>query len=163
MKGIKILAASVLIMLPAAVVSVVVSAAGLAVPHGYRATVIPAAPAEVRRIKPGNRVDMLVTITQSQAIGPTTATLFKNVLVLDLEYKGGVSNLALALNPNEAQYAILSLSDKCRVNFIIRAKGDQELHSMEMASFKRLFGPRGPETAPEEKYGIYVRPVPPGK
>ncbi|MBI5743287.1 MAG: hypothetical protein HY952_01935 [Elusimicrobia bacterium] len=164
MKTMRMVISAALVLLPAAVVSAVffgqtVHAAGLAVPVGYRATVIPAAPAEVRRIKPGDRVDMLVTLTQSQDIGMTTASLLQSVLVLDVEYKSGISNLVLALNPNEAQFAMLSLSDKCRVNFVIRAKGDEELHPMEIASFKRLFG-RTPEAAADEKKAVATPETP---
>lgn len=121
------------------------SASGIQIPSGYRATVMTALPAELTQIKPGDRVDVLVTI-HFQNAEPNTLTILQNVLVLDTVGKAGISGLVLALNPNEAQYALLAQSDKLRVNFIVRGKGDTELHPIAIATFKRLFG-----GFPEEK------------
>lgn len=52
--------------------------------------------------------------------------------------KDGLHAVVLALNPNEAQYAMLSLTEGCRIHFTIRGKGDTEMHPMEIASFMKL-------------------------
>lgn len=126
-------------------------AAEPAVPLGYRAVVLPVAAAELAFIKPGSRLDMTVTFSallKDDRKEQVTATILQNVLVLDTLDKGGVRALVLALNPNEAQYANLSMSEGYRINFTIRNPGDLELHPMEIASFRRLI--RG---GPEEKSG----------
>jgi Flp pilus assembly protein CpaB len=109
------------------------------VPPGYRATVVPADKAEFLFIKPGDRLDMLVTFDaqmKDNSKEKVTASILQNVLVLDTVCKGGVYAVVLALNPNEAQYAMLSLG--YQVHFTIRGKGDTEMHPMEIASFRRL-------------------------
>lgn len=109
------------------------------VPPGYRATVVQADKAEFLFIKPGDRLDMLVTfdaVMKDNSKEKVTASILQNVLVLDTVSKDGVNAVVLALNPNEAQYAMLSLG--YQVHFTIRGKGDTELHPMEIASFKRL-------------------------
>lgn len=114
-------------------------AAEMQVPPGYRATVVPAEKAELIFIKPGDRLDMLVTFDALMKDGTkekVTASILQNVLVLDTVNKDGVRAVVLALNPNEAQYAMLSLN--YQVHFTVRGKGDTELHPMEIASFKRL-------------------------
>lgn len=116
-------------------------AAELDVPLGYRAVVMPVSKAEFLFIKPGSRLDMTVTFTavmKDDRKELITATMLQNLLVLDTVDKGGVRAVVLALNPNEAQYAELSLSEGYRINFTVRAKGDMELHPMEIASFRRL-------------------------
>ena len=45
--------------------------------------------------------------------------------------------IVLLVNPNEAQYAALSLAQG-QVSLSLRTEGDKELHPMEIASFKRL-------------------------
>ncbi len=137
MKNVKILGLAALLMAGAAGLF----AAELAVPPGYRAVVVPAEKAELMFIKPGGRVDMMVTfkaIMNDERKENVTATLLQNVLVLDTVDKDGVRAAVLALNPNEAQYAMLSLGGNCQVHFSVRGKGDTEMHPMEIASFKRL-------------------------
>ncbi len=123
--------------------------AALNVPPGYRATVVPAGRAELYFIKPGNHLDMTVTFKAMMRDGaqPVTATILQDVLVLDTLDKDGMHAVLLALNPNEAQYAMLSLTEGYRINFTIRGKGDVELHPMEIASFQRLYSD-GPDKAP---------------
>ena len=114
-------------------------AAELAVPPGYRATVVPAEKAELLFIKPGDRLDMLVTfdaVMKDDRKEKVTASILQNVLVLDTAIKDGVCAGVVALNPNEAQYAMLSLA--YQVHFTIRGKDDMALHPMEIATFKRL-------------------------
>ena len=117
-------------------------AAELAVPPGYRATVVPTERVELHYIKPGDRLDMTVTFDAVMKDGTQTltATILQNVLVLDTVDKGDLHGVVLALNPNEAQYAMLSLKKNYRINFTIRGRGDMEMHPMEMAAFQKLFG-----------------------
>ena len=130
----------------------VVSAAEYKVPKGYRATVVTVPLAEVMQVKSGDRVDVLVTMSPGPAKGLITATILQNVLVLDTVNKAGISSVVLALNPNEAEYAVLGLSDKYRINIIIRGKDDIEMHPMEVATFRRLFfGNASDEKTPEKE------------
>lgn len=117
-------------------------AAKLNVPPGYRATVVPTERVELHYIKPGDRLDMTVTFDAVMKDGTQTltATILQNVLVLATVDKGDLHGVVLALNPNEAQYAMLSLKKNYRINFTIRGKGDMEMHPMEMAAFQKLFG-----------------------
>ena len=139
--------------------------AGLSVkvPPGYRGCVLPLENDLLRLIKPGDRVDILVTfdaVMGDNRKEKVTATILQNVLVLGVgsnlgqglsgaQAKGKAAaetadqafsekaGLSLALNPNEAQYLALS-SKQGEVAVIVRGLGDVELHPMEIASFKRL-------------------------
>lgn len=127
------------------------------VPPGYRATVVQADKAEFLFIKPGDRLDMLVTFDaqmKDNSKEKVTASILQNVLVLDTVCKDGIYAVVLALNPNEAQYAMLSYA--YQIHFTIRGKGDVEMHPMEIASFKRLI--RGDK---EEKGGNREAPEKP--
>ncbi len=129
-------------------------AAELAVPPGYRASVVPVSQADLAFIKPGSRLDVTVTFSallKDERKELVTATILQNVLVLDTLDKGGVRALVLALNPNEAQYMNLSMSEGYRINFAIRGKGDTEMHPMEIASFRRLIRGGSEEKAEEKK------------
>lgn len=131
------------ILLTAAVLAVCAGAgyaAGVKVPEGYRATVVPAERAELHFIKPGDRLDMTVTfaaLMKDDRKETVTATILQNVLVLGVVDKGDLHAVVLALNPNEAQYLALSMKQG-EVAVIVRGLGDVELHPMEIASFKRL-------------------------
>jgi len=139
--------------------------AGLSVkvPPGYRGCVLPLENDLLRLIKPGDRVDILVTfdaVMGDNRKEKVTATILQNVLVLGVgsNLGQGLSGsqakakaaaeaadqafsekaaLSLALNPNEAQYLALSIKQGT-VDVIVRGLGDVELHPMEIASFKRL-------------------------
>lgn len=139
--------------------------AGLSVkvPPGYRGCVLPLESDLLRLIKPGDRVDILVTfdaVMGDNRKEKVTATILQNVLVLGVGSNLGQglsgaqakskeaaeaadkafsekSALSLALNPNEAQYLALS-GKQGEVTVIVRGLGDVELHPMEIASFKRL-------------------------
>ena len=115
-------------------------------------------------IKPGDRVDVLVTFEAVMADGRkerVTATILQNVLVIavgtnlgqgmnakqakaatDKEDKTAAFSvkamIALALNPNEAQYLSLAIKQG-DTTVILRGLGDVEMHPMEMASFRKLF------------------------
>ncbi len=139
--------------------------AGLSVkvPPGYRGCVLPLENDLLRLVKPGDRVDILVTfdaVMGDNRKEKVTATILQNVLVLGVgsNLGQGLSSaqakskskeeaadqsfsdkmgLSLALNPNEAQYLSLS-QEQGKVYVVVRGLGDVELHPMEIASFKRL-------------------------
>ncbi|MEA3306449.1 MAG: Flp pilus assembly protein CpaB [Elusimicrobiota bacterium] len=140
--------------------------AGLSVkvPPGYRGCVLPMGNEVLKLIKPGDRIDVLVTFSAkmggSSKGSNVTATILQNVLVLGVGGnlgQGMSSNqakskaaqeseaqafsekgvLSLALNPQESQYLYLSRKQG-DVSIIVRGLGDVEIHPMEIASFKRL-------------------------
>jgi len=139
--------------------------AGLSVkvPPGYRGCVLPLDNELMRLIKPGDRIDVLVTfdaVMGDNRKEKVTATILQNVLVLGVgtNLGQGMSSIqakakdaqvsadqafsdkgvmSLALNPDEAQF--LSLCQvQGNVTVIVRGLGDVELHPMAIASFKRL-------------------------
>jgi len=87
---------------------------------------------------------MLVTfeaILGSGSKETVTATMLQNVVVLKVtrpEIPGGEGVVQLLCNPNEAQYAALSLAQGKTINFVRRAPGDFEMRPMEIASFRKL-------------------------
>jgi len=111
-----------------------------AVPNGYRAVTLPVAGHQLAYVKPGDRIDVMVTF---EALEPknkkeeVTATILQNVVVLNVDRSDGL--LDLILNPNEAQYAVLALEGKNTVWIERRAEGDIDMKPMEMASFRKLF------------------------
>jgi len=140
--------------------------AGLSVkiPPGYRGAILGIDNELKPLIKPGDRVDVLVTFEAMMADGrkeKVTATILQNVLVLavgtnlgqgmnakqakaaaDKEDKSAAFSekamVALALNPNEAQYLSLAMKQG-DTTVVLRGLGDVEMHPMEMASFRKLF------------------------
>jgi pilus assembly protein CpaB len=139
--------------------------AGLSVkvPPGYRGAILGVSNDLLHLIKPGDRVDVLVTFDAQfqDRKEKVTATILQNVLVLGVagdlgqgmnardagnmekaeENNAGFSDkgvLSLALNPREAQY--LALSERLgETTVVVRGLGDLEMHPMEMASFRKLF------------------------
>ncbi|MBI3552367.1 MAG: Flp pilus assembly protein CpaB [Elusimicrobia bacterium] len=140
--------------------------AGLSVkiPPGYRGAIVPIDPEMKPLIKPGDRVDILVTFDAVMADNrkeKVTATILQNVLVIavgtnmgqgmnakqfktsgEKEEKAAAfsekSMVSVALNPNEAQYLALAMKQG-DLTVIMRGLGDSEMHPMEMASFRKLF------------------------
>ena len=140
--------------------------AGLSVkiPPGYRGAVLNVEPELKALIKPGDRVDVLVTFDAQMADNrkeKVTATILQNVLVIAVGTNMGMgmnakqfndkqqkeektaafsekSMVSLALNPNEAQYLALAVKQG-DTTVIMRGLGDVEMHPMEMASFRKLF------------------------
>ncbi|MBI4387126.1 MAG: Flp pilus assembly protein CpaB [Elusimicrobia bacterium] len=134
------------------------------VPPGYRGAVIPVDTDLMQLVKPGDRVDVLVSFDALMADNrkeKVTATILQNVLVLGVgqnlgqgltakqfQQKSGVEAqasafsekgiLSVALNPTEAQYLFLAMGQGS-VSVILRGLGDLEMHPMEMASFRKLF------------------------
>ncbi|MDQ7773832.1 MAG: RcpC/CpaB family pilus assembly protein [Elusimicrobiales bacterium] len=118
-------------------------AAGTVAP-GYRGTAIPVGGDQLMYVKKGDRVDVLVTFDakmEKDVKETVTATILQNVVVLNVEKPASPEEpgvIELLLNPNEAQYAALSVAQGKKVHVTVRAPGDLELHPMEMASFRRL-------------------------
>jgi pilus assembly protein CpaB len=134
------------------------------IPPGYRGAMLPIEPEMKALIKPGDRVDVLVTFDAMMNDGrkeKVTATILQNVLIIAVgtnlgqgmnakqfknaaaaeEKSSGMaekSTVSLALNPNEAQYLALALKQG-DPTVIMRGLGDVEMHPMEMASFRKLF------------------------
>jgi len=70
-----------------------------------------------------------------------TATMLQNVVVLKVtrpDTVGGNGVVQLLCNPNEAQYAALSLAQGKTINLVRRAPGDLEMRPMEIASLRKL-------------------------
>ncbi|MFA6028236.1 MAG: RcpC/CpaB family pilus assembly protein [Elusimicrobiota bacterium] len=112
---------------------------------GYRGVALPISSNQVVFLKKGDRVDVLVTFDAKMADDrkeKVTATILQNVLVVNVQKptkaddKEGI--VELLLNPNEAQYAALSIMQG-QIHISIRSRGDTEMHPMEMASFRKLF------------------------
>ena len=134
------------------------------IPPGYRGAILPIDQEMKILIKPGDRVDVLVTFDALMNDGrkeKVTATILQNVLVIavgtnlgqgmnakqfknlgDKEEKTAAfsekASVSLALNPNEAQYLALAIKQG-DTTVIMRGLGDGEMHPMEMASFRKLF------------------------
>lgn len=110
---------------------------------GYRALAMSFPSHQLRYIEPGDRVDVMTTFSalmgkkDDTTKEDVTATILQNVIVLAVDRKFGV--VQLELNPNEAQYAALFAAPDKTMWLSKRAKGDTEMHPMEMASAKKLF------------------------
>ena len=122
----------------------ILKAGKLEVPPGYRGASIDISTSKIGSIRPGDRIDVLVTFDAMMANNSkdkVTATILQNVLVLDV-LRGANSEdtgaIKMALNPVEAQYNALSLYQGT-VDVVRRDPGDTEMHPMEIASFKKLF------------------------
>ena len=138
--------------------------AGLSVkvPLGQRGITLPVDNDLIKLVKPGDRVDLLVTFDAAMADGrkeKVTVTLLQNVLVLGVGQNLGQGmasgqatsqakaqaesfsdkgSLSLAMNPVETQYLALG-QKQGEITPTVRALGDWELHPIEMASFRKLF------------------------
>jgi pilus assembly protein CpaB len=140
--------------------------AGLAlrVPPGYRGAVVPVDPQLKSLIKPGDRVDVLVTFDAQMSDGrreKATATMLQNILVLAVGRNLGQgmsagqskvfdeqeertaalsdkSTISVALNPEELQY--LALAGKQGETTIgVRGPGDLDMHPIQIATLGHLF------------------------
>ncbi len=87
---------------------------------------------------------MLVTFEALLGSGSketVTATMLQNVIVLRVtrpDTAGGGGIVQLLCNPNEAQYAALSLAQGKTINLVRRAPGDFEMRPMEIVSLRKL-------------------------
>jgi pilus assembly protein CpaB len=135
------------------------------IPPGYRGAVVPISADLLHLIKPGDRVDILVTfeaLMNNNQREKVTATILQNVLVLGVgqDLGQGLSAqqvkertsaeqqvaafqetgiLSVALNPNEVQYLALAQKQGESITVVLRGLGDVEMHPMQMASFRNLF------------------------
>lgn len=136
------------------------------IPPGYRGAVVPVSSDLLHLIKPGDRVDILVTfealMANNQQREKVTATILQNVLVLGVgqDLGQGLASkqfqakssaeqqiaafqengiLSVALNPNEVQYLALALKQGEAITVVLRGIGDVEMHPIQMASFRNLF------------------------
>jgi hypothetical protein len=114
---------------------------------GYRGTTLAVSGHQLLFVKKGDRVDVLVTFDaktkdkdKKERKEKITASILQNVVVINVEKPARVDEpgaIELLLNPNEAQYAALSVTQGT-VSITVRAPGDTEMHQMEMASFRKL-------------------------
>lgn len=111
---------------------------------GYRGVSLPVPASQALFLSRGERVDMLVSfdaLTGADTKEKVTATILQNVIVTGVQKSAGPGEpgvVQLLCNPNEAQYAALSLAQGSNITLIRRASGDTELRPMEIASFRRL-------------------------
>jgi len=145
----KLLLLTLVLVMGQAVTATLVSAktdkVKIDIPAGYRAVSIPAPAEQLLFVKKGDKVDIFVTLISSKDSannGRVTADLLQNVTVLNVKKaKKGCAKgtLQLLLNPNEAQYAVLSVTQADYIAVGVRAIGDEELKPMEVATFSKLF------------------------
>lgn len=110
---------------------------------GYRGLVLQFPGEQLQWVRRGDALDVICVFDALMGPkdgGTTTkekvaATLLQNVKVAGVNAHKGT--IVLLVNPNEAQYAALSLSQGS-VSLSLRTAGDSELKAMEIASFKRL-------------------------
>ncbi|HCC48952.1 MAG TPA: hypothetical protein DEQ38_12670 [Elusimicrobia bacterium] len=111
---------------------------------GYRGVSLPVSGAQALYLVRGDRVDMLVTfeaMMNTDIKEKVTATILQNVLVTGVHKPASAAApgvVQLLCNPNEAQYAALSLVQGSNIVLVRRAPGDFELRPMEIASFRKL-------------------------
>lgn len=111
---------------------------------GYRGVSLPVAGAQALYLVKGDRVDMLVTfeaVMSGDIREKVTATILQNVLVTAVQKPSSAAApgvVQLLCNPNEAQYAALSLAQGSNIVLVRRAAGDLEMRPMEIASFRKL-------------------------
>lgn len=115
----------------------------VAFPEGYRAVTIPLPSARLAFVKKGDRVDVIVDFDAQMKDSKEKmgATILQNVLVADVRASDKLETLGaieLIVNPNEAQYAALSIA-QAEIHISIRPQGDTKMAPMEMASFRKLF------------------------
>ncbi|MFC1679887.1 Flp pilus assembly protein CpaB [Elusimicrobiota bacterium] len=137
------------------------------IPPGYRGAIIPIESDMMKLVKPGDRIDVLVTFDALMADSrkeKVTATILQNVLVLGVgsnlgqgmtamqfgekekkekqtaafAEKGIMSVGGCSPSTNEAQYLALAMKQG-ELTVVLRGLGDIEMHPMEMASFRKLF------------------------
>ena len=99
------------------------------------------------QLRKGDRVDVMVTFEASVTEGKKeikevlAATILQNVVVVNIrkaDKPDGLGAVELLLNPEEAQYAALSVAKARTVTLAVRTPGDTEMHQMQMASLRRL-------------------------
>jgi hypothetical protein len=121
----------------------VIKTGALEVPAGYRGATINLKTEKIGSLRPGDRIDVLVTfdaMMNDKSMQKVTATILQNVLVLDV-LRGpapeAVGAVKLALNSVEAEYNALAAYQGDE-DIARRAPDDTEMHPMEMASLSKL-------------------------
>lgn len=126
------------------------------VPPGYRGSTLPVERGLAALMKPGDRVDVVVTVDALMAGGgrrKVTLTVLQNVLVLAVgkELGGGgpdsgaperpafeaESVISVAVNPVEFQYLALA-GETGKVGVSVRNPGDLEIHPIKLADWASL-------------------------
>lgn len=139
--------------------------AGLSVkiPPGYRGAVLPVDPGLKPLLKPGDRIDILLSfeaVMEGNRRERVTITILQNVLVVavgvnmgqgatagqlkaqtDKDDKANLFTdkalISVALNPHELEYLALA-QRQGDINIGVRGLGDSDVHPMPMASLSRL-------------------------
>ncbi len=130
----------------------------------FRAFILPIDNSISSLIKPGDKVDILLTFEALLKTGGKermTATILQNIQVLgvgsnlgqgmDADARANAANreannaaftdrsvLSLSLSPIEAQYLALA-REEGEITVIVRSAGDGKRHQLDVASFSRLF------------------------
>jgi len=136
----------------------------LKVSPNYRAFILEVSNSISNLVKPGDKVDILLTFEASLKGGTKenmAATILQNILVLGvganlgqgLDASGKAANaekeanaaafsdrsvLSLALTPLEAQYLALA-KEEGEVTIVVRSSGDSKMYPMAVSSFSKLF------------------------
>jgi hypothetical protein len=111
---------------------------------GYRKMSIPLPGTQTVFLHIGDRTDMIVEFEAELKDGSkqkVAATVLQNVVISDLvrpKEVSGVGAVEVLVNPNEAQYAALSIAQG-EVHIVKRAPQDDLMKPMEIASFRKLF------------------------
>lgn len=129
------------------------------VPPGYRASALPVERDLALLMKPGDRVDVVVTVDATMVQGgrqKVTLTILQNLLVLsvgkDLGAGAGGGDgeakpasfaekeaISVAVNPIEFQYLALA-AESGRLGVALRGPGDVEIHPIKLANWPSLMG-----------------------
>jgi len=136
----------------------------LKVSPNYRAFILDVNSNVTNLVKPGDKVDILLTFEASLKGGAKenmAATILQNILVLGvgsnlgqgMDAAGKAANaekeanaaafsdrsvLSLALTPLEAQYLALA-KEEGEITIVVRSNGDTKMYPMEVSSFSKLF------------------------
>ena len=136
----------------------------LKVTPNYRAFILDVNNNVSNLVKPGDKVDILLTFEAALKGGTKenmAATILQNILVLGvgsnlgqgLDAAGKAANsekeanaaafsdrsvLSLALTPLEAQYLALA-KEEGEITIVVRASGDSKMYPMAVSSFSKLF------------------------
>lgn len=141
------------------------SGLALKVPPGYRAAALGIDQEMRGMVKPGDRVDVLVTFDAMMADGrkeKATATILQNILVLAVgrnlgqgmtasqfkstseaeDRSAALSDkaaISLAVNPRELQFLALA-AQQGTTSIGLRSPGDTELHPVQVSLLRQLLG-----------------------
>lgn len=108
---------------------------------GYRSVPIPVDTYGLNFFRPGDRIDILVIFPDKKKGEKSAQTILQNVQILDIQaipFIKGAGILHVALNPSEAQYAILAAEEKT-LHFTLRSSQDGESRPWGIVSLRKLF------------------------